>query len=453
MTKLKSKKLTKSTFAIIIMAIVMVAMIAFGGTYAYFTANTTQDSTKLSTGFLKIRSNNSIHTIGLTNVFPSQQILPAAGIGTSTDGKDEGIVLSVKTNDDNGNYVAIRVKFDVYDYNGKLVTMPFHDADYSGQIDDGEKVEWDANKDGTISSEESAAWASKNWDKNNNGYLESGEGFEAPKMDAEGYKYTVYNDTTSTAVDAQGKPTGKGGAYSETSQTLTTTAPNKTAMGEFDYYHTMLSYNAAMNKYRTHKKIYDAEKSIANMLTSLNADNMILNTTALHFNGDDDSTGYYWRNLKYKGTADTASKVSGVYVCVSTVSDMEPVQIAGNNKLQAVGAGTYEVGAESAEIKLLVNHDEFIIPADITDNWDEGYVDEEDSDDLYNQHSEAGLMKGSIVISFQAVSIQATGLSESDLGGTGFQVAQDKLKELLDSKWEEKNVPGIGTTPDQGTTW
>ena len=38
MTKMKSKKMTKSTFAIVIMAIVMVAILAFGGTYAYFTA-------------------------------------------------------------------------------------------------------------------------------------------------------------------------------------------------------------------------------------------------------------------------------------------------------------------------------------------------------------------------------------------------------------------------------
>ena len=42
MTKLKSKKMTKSTFAIIIMAIAMVAMLAFGGTYAYFTATADQ---------------------------------------------------------------------------------------------------------------------------------------------------------------------------------------------------------------------------------------------------------------------------------------------------------------------------------------------------------------------------------------------------------------------------
>ena len=41
MTKMKSKKMTKSTFAIIIMAVAMVAMLAFGGTYAYFTATAT----------------------------------------------------------------------------------------------------------------------------------------------------------------------------------------------------------------------------------------------------------------------------------------------------------------------------------------------------------------------------------------------------------------------------
>ena len=44
MTKMKSKKMNKSTFAIVIMAIVMVAILAFGGTYAYFTANAVGES-------------------------------------------------------------------------------------------------------------------------------------------------------------------------------------------------------------------------------------------------------------------------------------------------------------------------------------------------------------------------------------------------------------------------
>ena len=45
MTKMKSKKMTKSTFAVIIMAVAMVAMLAFGGTYAYFTAQNAAVST------------------------------------------------------------------------------------------------------------------------------------------------------------------------------------------------------------------------------------------------------------------------------------------------------------------------------------------------------------------------------------------------------------------------
>ena len=57
MTKNKSKKMTKSTFAIIIMAVVMVAMIAFGGTYAYFTA-TAEDftSTGAHTALIQLES-------------------------------------------------------------------------------------------------------------------------------------------------------------------------------------------------------------------------------------------------------------------------------------------------------------------------------------------------------------------------------------------------------------
>jgi len=55
MTKLKSKKMTKSTFAIIIMAIAMVAMLAFGGTYAYFTATTSAvDSGEVTMGYVKL---------------------------------------------------------------------------------------------------------------------------------------------------------------------------------------------------------------------------------------------------------------------------------------------------------------------------------------------------------------------------------------------------------------
>ena len=54
MTKMKSKKMTKSTFAIIIMAIVMVAMIAFGGTYAFFTAQVNAQTGTATTGRVQL---------------------------------------------------------------------------------------------------------------------------------------------------------------------------------------------------------------------------------------------------------------------------------------------------------------------------------------------------------------------------------------------------------------
>ncbi len=54
MTKLKSKKMTKSTLALIIMAVAMVAMLAFGGTYAYFTATATDITTSATTGTIHL---------------------------------------------------------------------------------------------------------------------------------------------------------------------------------------------------------------------------------------------------------------------------------------------------------------------------------------------------------------------------------------------------------------
>ena len=52
---MKSKKMTKSTFAIIIMAVAMVAMLAFGGTYAYFTATAkAKEVTGFKTGTVKL---------------------------------------------------------------------------------------------------------------------------------------------------------------------------------------------------------------------------------------------------------------------------------------------------------------------------------------------------------------------------------------------------------------
>ena len=65
MTKMKSKKMTKSTFAIIIMGIVMVAMLAFGGTFAYFTATNSSKNASFTTGTVKLGANTVATVEGL----------------------------------------------------------------------------------------------------------------------------------------------------------------------------------------------------------------------------------------------------------------------------------------------------------------------------------------------------------------------------------------------------
>lgn len=61
MTKMKSKKITRSTLAVIIMAIAMVALLAFGGTYAYFTAQVnTMGTTSFKTGKVSLKAKEAL---------------------------------------------------------------------------------------------------------------------------------------------------------------------------------------------------------------------------------------------------------------------------------------------------------------------------------------------------------------------------------------------------------
>ena len=110
MTKMKSKKMTKSTFAIIIMGIVMVAMLAFGGTFAYFTAKTTSDTKTLQTGYVKLESNGALAAITATNVMPGQEILAASAVKLTVDTSEAG------------NYVAIKFTITAKDSAGVAIT-------------------------------------------------------------------------------------------------------------------------------------------------------------------------------------------------------------------------------------------------------------------------------------------------------------------------------------------
>ena len=114
MTKLKSKKMTKSTFAVIIMAIAMVALLAFGGTYAYFTATATDvASENLKTGYVKLSTNATAESTFVSTVLPGEKLMK------------EDITYTVDTTDENGNYVFVKITLtsSVAEVNAKLAEI------------------------------------------------------------------------------------------------------------------------------------------------------------------------------------------------------------------------------------------------------------------------------------------------------------------------------------------
>ena len=107
MTKTKKRKMSKSTFAIIIMAVVMVAMLAFGGTYAYFTATATKKTTgEFTTGSIKLESNDDATFVsGLTDVVPG-------------DALTTGPLTLTTTSAGTDSYIAIKVTIEATDAKG-----------------------------------------------------------------------------------------------------------------------------------------------------------------------------------------------------------------------------------------------------------------------------------------------------------------------------------------------
>lgn len=95
MTKLKSKKMSKQTVAIIIMAVIMVAMLAFGGTFAYFTATATEKTSgEITTGYVRLES-DATFVASTTHVIPGTTII-------------DGPVTVTPSQDGTGSYIALR---------------------------------------------------------------------------------------------------------------------------------------------------------------------------------------------------------------------------------------------------------------------------------------------------------------------------------------------------------
>ena len=129
MTKMKSKKMTNSTFAIIIMAIAMVAMLAFGGTYAYFTAQTTAVSPTTTTGRVQLGA-NSVATL-TQQVVPGQELLSGDVTVTSNSTVDTYVFITFsasieKAAGDDVNTAVPAAVTDTPDAEGeyKLVATP-----------------------------------------------------------------------------------------------------------------------------------------------------------------------------------------------------------------------------------------------------------------------------------------------------------------------------------------
>ena len=100
MTKAK-KKMTKSTFVIIIMAVAMVAMLAFGGTFAYFTATATKESSDFTTGRVQL-SADATYTTTATEVVPGDIIVTGASVTPTTVGTDSYLAVKVVVTSDQG---------------------------------------------------------------------------------------------------------------------------------------------------------------------------------------------------------------------------------------------------------------------------------------------------------------------------------------------------------------
>ena len=98
MTKMKSKKMAKSTFAIIIMGIVMVAMLAFGGTFAYFTATSTTKTSDAITTAKVVLGADTTATLSITetrNLLPKDEVTLSATVSNTSD-VDTWVFVQIK---------------------------------------------------------------------------------------------------------------------------------------------------------------------------------------------------------------------------------------------------------------------------------------------------------------------------------------------------------------------
>jgi len=110
MTKLKAKKMSKSTFAVIIMAIVMVAMLAFGGTYAYFTDTQSVGSQAFTTGKIDLTA-GSVTQLQAAKLMPGDTLTTTGSVSLSDDSDDAyvGLIYTESLGTNTGNKLVASI--------------------------------------------------------------------------------------------------------------------------------------------------------------------------------------------------------------------------------------------------------------------------------------------------------------------------------------------------------
>ena len=414
MTKLKSKKMTKSTFAVIIMAILMVAMLAFGGTYAYFTATTQKDQTDITLGYLKLKDNDAFANIVLENAFPGQQILPAGKYASGED-EAEGIILTINTSDRKGNYVAVRFDFqiilnddadletdDVLDdgvddpdnrtrLNQSVIDQYIADVGLTKDDPATEGDQSDMVPDGVYNKAENPTATKPNYENKTPADIFEIVDDERVAM-KDGYEY-----------DDNAKPDDKD--YSET-------------------LHKKCQYIQLFNDLRAD-----------NIKNKSNEDNVI----GAYEDDTDKVTAvgaYYWNNFN----AD-----ENIYFLTNKSA-------GGNETLQAIGATAQEKRDDDkdawdnyySEVELIVNHDEFRLDIEINDNWSEREEGDEgeDQESFYEDLPDLGIQGAVIEIVLTAASVQATG-NQTLPGEDGQLNTDDDIVEVIDRDHAEAQLVAL----------
>jgi len=221
----KINKLGKSTFVIAILSFILVAVLAFGGTYAYFSASSKADTATVTMGHLKISENAKFDTATFTTgkiVVPNQKILNSDPSKVNQeDGEGSGAVTVTV---DSNIYYFIRAKIE-YSYTivnsgcthveNTEAADPCECADRGIELllieaalgGDADTAGWISGLK-SVSSEQQTAGLKAEVASNNTGWYYYNQAF-APTATGEGKdegENTPYNRVHTFSVDAQVNP-------------------------------------------------------------------------------------------------------------------------------------------------------------------------------------------------------------------------------------------------------